>query len=146
MRLKFKNSKLLNTSCSLSYIVLAYIFMLWYQIEYLAFEVQTLRAITFLMFNIIFIAIVLYFLKLSNSNIAMAIITIFSIVNLKIYATGPMNILLNNKFNDSISKESIITFTFIIEVIILILNLVVSFYAIFRLHELKEDKNNIYTK
>lgn len=146
MKLKFKNDKLVNTSCSLAYIVLSYIFILWYQIEYLAFEVQTLRAITFLMFNIIFVAIILYFLKVSNSNIAIAIITIFSIVNLKIYATGPMNILLNNKFNDSISKESIITFAFIIEVIILILNLVVSFYAIFKLHELQDDKNNICIK
>lgn len=146
MKLKFKNEKLVNTSCSLAYIVLSYIFILWYQIEYLAFEVQALRASTFLMFNIIFVAIILYFLKVSNSNIAIATITIFSIVNLKIYATGPMNILLNNKFNDSIPKESIITFAFIIEVIILILNLVVSFYAIFKLHELQEDKNNICIK
>lgn len=142
MKLKLKNGKLANTTQSLAYIVLSYVFTLWYQIEYLAFEVEALRAIVFFIFNIIFIVFILYFLKLSNSNIAISIITIFSIINLKIYAIGPMQILLNNKFNDSLQKETIITFAFIVEIIIFILNLLVSFYAIFRLHELQENKSD----
>ena len=114
----------------------------WYQIEYLAFEAKASRAIIFLIFNIIFVALTSCFLKLSNRNIAIFIITVFSIISLKVYATGPMQILLNNKFSDSFPKETIITFAFIVEIIIFILNLAVSFYAIFRLHELQENKSN----
>lgn len=143
MKLKLKNGNLVNTTYSLAYIVLSYVFTLWYQIEYLAFEVEASRAIVFLIFNIIFVVLTLCFLKLSNRNIAILIITIFSIINLKVYATGPMQILLNNKFNDSLPKEAIITFAFIVEIIIFISNLAVSFYAIFRLHELQENKSNI---
>ncbi|MCI6691644.1 MULTISPECIES: hypothetical protein [unclassified Clostridium] len=143
MKLKLKNGNLVNTTYSLAYIVLSYVFTLWYQIEYLAFEVEASRAIVFLIFNIIFVVLTLCFLKLSNRNIAILIITIFSIISLKVYATGPMQILLNNKFNDSLPKEAIITFAFIVEIIIFISNLAVSFYAIFRLHELQENKSNI---
>lgn len=142
MKLKLKNGNLVNTTYSLAYIVLSYVFTLWYQIEYIAFDVKTSRTIIFLIFNIIFLALTSCFLKLSNRNIAIFIITIFSIISLKVYATGPMQILLNNKFSDSLSKESIITFAFIVEIIIFILNLAVSFYAIFRLHELQENKSN----
>ena len=143
MKLKLKNGNLVNTTYSLAYIVLSYVFTLWYQIEYLAFEVEASRAIVFLIFNIIFVVLTLCFLKLSNRNIAILIITIFSIISLKVYATGPMQILLNNKFNDSLPKEAIITFAFIVEIIIFISNLAVSSYAIFRLHELQENKSNI---
>ncbi|WP_294188016.1 hypothetical protein [uncultured Clostridium sp.] len=143
MKLKLKNGNLVNTTYSLAYIVLSYVFTLWYQIEYLAFEVEASTAIVFLIFNIIFVVLTLCFLKLSNRNIAILIITIFSIISLKVYATGPMQILLNNKFNDSLPKEAIITFAFIVEIIIFISNLAVSFYAIFRLHELQENKSNI---
>ncbi|MGN0026546.1 MAG: hypothetical protein ACI33I_06020 [Clostridium sp.] len=143
MKLKLKNGNLVNTTYSLAYIVLSYVFTLWYQIEYLAFEVEASRAIVFLIFNMIFVVLTLCFLKLSNRNIAILIITIFSIISLKVYATGPMQILLNNKFNDSLPKEAIITFAFIVEIIIFISNLAVSFYAIFRLHELQENKSNI---
>ncbi|WP_294363725.1 hypothetical protein [uncultured Clostridium sp.] len=143
MKLKLKNGNLVNTTYSLAYIVLSYVFTLWYQIEYLAFEVEASRAIVFLIFNIIFVVLTLCFLKLSNRNIAILIITIFSIISLKVYATGPMQILLNNKFNDSLPKEAIITFAFIVEIIIFISNLAVSFYAIFRLHELQENKSYI---
>lgn len=143
MKLKLKNGNLVNTTYSLAYIVLSYVFTLWYQIEYLAFEVEASRAIVFLIFNIIFVVLTLCFLKLSNRNIAILIITIFSIISLKVYATGPMQILLNNKFNYSLPKEAIITFAFIVEIIIFISNLAVSFYAIFRLHELQENKSNI---
>lgn len=143
MKLKLKNGNLVNTTYSLAYIVLSYVFTLWYQIEYLAFEVEASRTIVFLIFNIIFVVLTLCFLKLSNRNIAILIITIFSIISLKVYATGPMQILLNNKFNDSLPKEAIITFAFIVEIIIFISNLAVSFYAIFRLHELQENKSNI---
>ena len=143
MKLKLKNGNLVNTTYSLAYIVLSYVFTLWYQIEYLAFEVEASRAIVFLIFNIIFVVLTLCFLKLSNRNIAILIITIFSIISLKVYDTGPMQILLNNKFNDSLPKEAIITFAFIVEIIIFISNLAVSFYAIFRLHELQENKSNI---
>lgn len=143
MKLKLKNGNLVNTTYSLAYIVLSYVFTLWYQIEYLAFEVEASRAIVFLIFNIIFVVLTLCFLKLSNRNIAILIITIFSIISLKVYATGPMQILLNNKFNDSLPKEAIITFAFIVEIILFISNLAVSFYAIFRLHELQENKSNI---
>lgn len=142
MKLKLKNGNLINTTYSLAYIVLSYVFTLWYQIEYLAFEVEASRAIVFLIFNIIFVVLTLCFLKLSNRNIAILIITIFSIISLKVYATGPMQILLNNKFNDSLPKEAIITFAFIVEIIIFISNLAVSFYAIFRLHELQENKSD----
>ena len=137
MKLKLKNGNLVNTTYSLAYIVLSYVFTLWYQIEYLAFEAKASRAIIFLIFNIIFVALTSCFLKLSNRNIA-----IFIITSLKVYATGPMQILLNNKFSDSFPKETIITFAFIVEIIIFILNLAVSFYAIFRLHELQENKSN----
>ena len=142
MKLKLKNGNLVNTTYSLAYIVLSYVFTLWYQIEYLAFEAKASRAIMFLIFNIIFVALTSCFLKLSNRNIAIFIITVFSIISLKVYATGPMQILLNNKFSDSFPKETIITFAFIVEIIIFILNLAVSFYAIFRLHELQENKSN----
>ncbi|WP_308779711.1 hypothetical protein [uncultured Clostridium sp.] len=143
MKLKLKNGNLVNTTYSLAYIILSYVFTLWYQIEYLAFEVEASRAIVFLIFNIIFVVLTLCFLKLSNRTIAILIITIFSIISLKVYATGPMQILLNNKFNDSLPKEAIITFAFIVEIIIFISNLAVSFYAIFRLHELQENKSYI---
>lgn len=142
MRLKFKNGNLVNTTYSLVYIVFSYVFTLWYQLEYIAFELEASRAIIFLIFNIIFVVLTLCFLKLSNRNIAILIIAIFSIISLKVYATGPMQILLNNKFSDSLPKEAIITFAFIVEIIIFISNLAVSFYSIFRLHELQENKSN----
>jgi len=142
MKLKFKNENLINTTCSLAYIILSYVFTLWYQIEYLSFEYNASKTIIFLIFNIIFVALTSCFLKFSNRNVSIFIITVFSIISLKIYATGPMQILLNNKFSDSFPKETIITFAFIVEIIIFILNLSVSFYAIFRLHELQENKSS----
>ena len=83
MKLKLKNGNLVNTTYSLAYIVLSYVFTLWYQIEYLAFEAKASRAIIFLIFNIIFVALTSCFLKLSNRNIAIFIITVFSIISLK---------------------------------------------------------------
>ncbi|MBE6053969.1 MAG: hypothetical protein E7212_08660 [Clostridium sartagoforme] len=143
MKLKLKNNKLVNTTYSLSYIVLSYVFTLWYQLEYLSFDLEASRSIIYLILNIIFVVLTLCFLKASNINIAILIITIFSIISLKVYAVGPIQILLNNKFSDSLPKEAIVTFAFIVQILILISNLAVSFYAIFRLHELQENRSNV---
>lgn len=143
MKLKLKNNKLVNTTYSLFYIVLSYVFTLWYQLEYLSFDLEASRSIIYLILNIIFVVLTLCFLKASNINIAILIITIFSIISLKVYASGPIQILLNNKFSDSLPKEAIITFVFIVQILILISNLAVSFYAIFRLHELQENRSNV---
>lgn len=143
MKIDLKNRKFLNSSYSLVYIILSYVFTIWYEVEFIAFEIKTSRSIVFFIIYTIFVVLTLYFLKASNSNIAIVIIGVFSIIHLKDYSAGPIQILLNNKFNDSLQYRSILTFEFIAQIMIVIFNLAISFYTIYKLHGIQENKIDI---
>lgn len=139
MENKFKNYNLINSICCLIYITISYLFTIWYQIKYMTFEANILSGVIFIVFNIMFIALTLYFLRFTNSNIAIIIIMIFTIINLKAYSIGPMYIFLNKL----LGTESMAISALIIEAIVIIINFVLLFYSIYKLHEALYTKRKI---
>lgn len=142
LKVSLKNGKIFNTSCSVAYIVLSYAFTLWYTLEFMIFDIKTSSAIIFLIIYTIFMILTLYFIKVSNSNIATLSISIFSILYLKYYSVGPLDAFLNSKFTNSLQHKSILTFGFLAQIIIIIFNLAILFFAILKLHELQESKKS----
>jgi len=137
-----KNGKVFNTSFCVAYIVLSYIFTLWYGFEFMTFDVEIPSAVIFLIVYIIFVALILWFLKVSNSNIASVIISIFSILYLKEYSIAPIQALVDSIFTTSLGHKPILIFDFSLQIIIVILNLVLLFFAILKLHDQLESKRN----
>lgn len=135
-----KNGKVLNTCFCVAYIVLSYVFMLWHGFEFMFFDIEILSAIRFLTVYVIFMLAILWFLKISNSTIASVVIGILSIFYLKEFSMGPMQIIINSKFSDSLQPQSILTFGFLVQIIMIILNLAILFFSILKLHDQLESK------
>ncbi len=141
MKVDLKNGGVFNTSCAIGYILLSYIFTLWYKFEFMIFNIETVSAIKFLVIYIIFMASIFFFLKVSRSNISKVIISIFSIIYMKEYSMGPIDTILNNKFDFGTQHKSLLTFSFLAQIIIIILNLAILFYALLKLHDQLENRN-----
>lgn len=138
----FKNGKVFNTSCTIAYIILSYMFTLWYKLEFMIFDIEVLSATKFFIVYIIFMLAVLWLLKISNSKILSVTVGILSIIYLKEYVEGPIATLINSriKIGDAMQSQSIISFGFLAQVVFIILNLVILFCAILKLHTQIEDK------
>ena len=135
-----KNKRILDTSFCIAYIVMSYIFLLWYSFEFKVFEIETPSAIKFLITYTIFIIFIFYFLKFTNSNIVTIIIFILSILYLKEYSNGPIETIVNRMFTKVSEQNPILTFGFAVQTMIVILNLVILFFAILKMHEWQESK------
>lgn len=141
MKVNLKNGGIFNTSCAIGYVLLSYIFTLWYKFKFMIFNIETVSAIKFLVIYIIFMVSIFLFLKVSKSSISKVIISIFSIIYMKEYSMGPIDAILNNKFNFGTQYKSLLTFGFLAQTIIVVLNLVILFYALLKLHEQLENRN-----
>lgn len=131
----FKNGTVFNTSCTIAYIIVSYVFTLWYNFEFIIFDIEVTSATKFFISYIIFMALVLWLLKISNSKIVSAIIGVLSLIYLKGYVQEPINSFINNKIGNSLQIQSLLSFDFLAQIAYIILNLVILFFAVLRLHE-----------
>jgi len=144
MIVDFKNGKIINTICTIAYIILSYVFILWYKFEFMIFEIEALSATKFFVIYLIFMLSVLWLLKISNSKVVSLTIGILSIIYLKEIVQGPIAAFLNSKIKtgDSIQSQSILSFGFFAQILFIIFNLAILFFAILKLHEQLENKHN----
>ncbi|EQB86121.1 hypothetical protein J2Z44_002720 [Clostridium punense] len=136
----FKNGTVFNTSCTIVYIIVSYVFTLWYNFEFIIFDIEVTSATKFFISYIIFMALVLWLLKISNSKIVSAIIGVLSLIYLKGYVQEPINSFINNKIGNSLQIQSLLSFDFLAQIAFIILNLVILFFAILRIHEQMQNK------
>lgn len=140
MKVDFKNGKVFNTICTIAYIILSYVFTLWFGLEFMIFDIEVLSAAKFFVIYIIFVLSVLWLLKISNSKIVSVTIGGLSVIYLKEYVQGPISTFLNNKIGGTLQAQSILSFSFLYQIVFIILNLIILFFAILKLHELFEVK------
>jgi hypothetical protein len=140
MKFDFKNGKMINSVCCVVFIVLSYLFNFWYSISYVLHPNKLLNAVLFIVLYCIFVLAVAMFIKASNSIITLIIVALLSVQWIKgAITTGPLQLGLYN-INDS----SVPIYNYIIQVIILILNLAVLVYVLYKLHqELENIKSHI---
>lgn len=138
----FNNGKIFNTSSTIAYIILSYVFTLWYKLEFMIFDIEVLSATKFFIVYIIFMLAVLWLLKISNSKILTATIGMFSVIYLKEYVQTPIAALVNSriKIGDAVQSQSILSFGLLAQIMFIILNLIILFFAILKLHTQIEDK------
>lgn len=140
MKVDFKNGKVFNTSCTIAYIILSYVFALWFGLEFIIFDIEVLSAAKFFVIYIIFVLSVLWLLKISNSKIVSVTIGGLSVAYLKENVQGLISTFLNSKIGGTLQAQSILSFSFLAQVVFIILNLIILFFAILKLHEQLEIK------
>ncbi|MEG0775339.1 hypothetical protein [Clostridium sp.] len=140
MKVDFKNGRVFNTICTIAYIILSYVFTLWFGLEFMIFDFEVLSAAKFFVIYIIFVLSVLWLLKVSNSKIVSVTIGGLSVIYLKEYVQGPISTFLNSKIGGTLQSQSIVSLGFLAQVVFIILNLIILFFAILKLHELFEVK------
>lgn len=135
-----KNEKVFNASFCVAYITLSYLLMLWHGFEFMIFDIEIPSAIRFLIVYIIFMLLIIWFLKISNSIIVSTIVSILSILYLKEYSMGPLQALVDSRSTYSLQRESIINLGFLVQVLIVIISMAIIFFAVLKLQDQLEDK------
>jgi len=139
MKIDFKNKNMCNSIYSVAFMGLSCLFIFWYAITFIVFTSKILSVILFLFFYFVFVIVTVLFLKVSNSNIARIIITIFSVISIKEYIKAPLQIVINHINNMPIQSNSAVVINFLIQTIIVILNISVLTYALYRMHQESEN-------